>query len=150
VAVEARLIPVGPKDLYATLVLVGEGLGWPEILPALRQAVDEPLEALALGEELGLWRQRGFSLELTPAGRALLEDPARPPEALFGLLEALPWVEVLEALKGKEVLRLPHLLPLFPPGPRGEKAARALAEWGGVLGLWDYEEGKEEIRLCAS
>ncbi|WP_156860432.1 hypothetical protein [Thermus islandicus] len=147
---EAGLIPVGPKDLYEALVLVEQGLGWPGILPALRQTVDEPLATLALGEELGLWRQQGFSLGLTLAGRAWLEDPARPPEALFHLLEALPWVEVLEALEEKEVLRLPHLLPLFPPGPRGEKAARALAEWGGVLGLWDYEERREEIRRCAS
>jgi hypothetical protein len=140
-----RLILVGPEDLFRALALLSDEPGLLEAPPSLRQAVDEPMETLALG----LWRQEGLRFRPTPEGRAWLEAPWRLPEGLAALLEVLPWEAVLKAM-GEGRLPLTALLSLFPEGPRGEKAARALAEWGALFGLWEYDQTTEELRPCGS
>ncbi|WP_128415173.1 hypothetical protein [Thermus tenuipuniceus] len=104
--------------------------------------MDEPMEALLLAEEVGLSQQVGMDIRLTPEGRAWLEAPwDPPPDLLLLLLQALPWPEALEALKAQgNAMPLAGLLSLFPEGPKGEKAARAMAEWGALLGFWDLSE----------
>lgn len=146
-----RLVVVGPEDLFRTLEVLAQGVqGLPETLDLLRQRVDEPLEALLLGEEVGLCRQEGLGFRLTPEGRAWLANPMDPPlDLILWLLRQLPWAEALEALEAHEGrLPLPELLALFPQDqdPRGEKAARALAEWGSFLGFWELEENRIERR----
>ncbi|TFU17739.1 hypothetical protein [Thermus tengchongensis] len=146
-----KLAVVGPEDLFRTLEVLAQGVqGLPETLDLLRQRVDEPLEALLLGEEVGLCRQEGLGFRLTPEGRAWLANPMDPPlDLILWLLRQLPWAEALEALEAHEGrLPLPELLALFPQDqdPRGEKAARALAEWGSFLGFWELEENRIERR----
>lgn len=134
-----RLVSVGPEDLLRSLKVVSEVPHLPEAQGLLRQLVDEPLEALFLAEEAGLGSQEGLAFRLTQEGKAWLEHPSDPPPGLLAhLLVSLPWERVLKALKARgNTLPLTEVLPLFPQGPKGEKAARALAEWGAVLGFWD-------------
>ncbi|WP_038042455.1 hypothetical protein [Thermus tengchongensis] len=146
-----RLVVVGPEDLFRALgILAEEERSLPETVALLRQLVDEPLETLLLGEEVGLCRQEGLGFRLTPEGRAWLANPMDPPlDLILWLLRQLPWAEALEALEAHEGrLPLPELLALFPQDqdPRGEKAARALAEWGSFLGFWELEENRIERR----
>lgn len=143
------LVPVGPEDLYHTLeVLSPNPKPLPWAMEALRASLDEPLEALLLAEKVGLCQQVGLDLALTPEGQAWLNTPWEPPAALLlFLLQTLPWPEALERLKSQgNTLPLMALLSLFPNGPKGEKAARALAEWGALFGFWELLEDRIEGR----
>ncbi len=142
-----RLVWVGPEDLYRTLQLLSHGpLPFPQALESLRHVVDDPLESLLLAEEVGLCQQEGLGFRLTEAGEAWLNSPWEVPSKLhLFLLENLPFPEALDLLIDHgPTLPLVALLPLFPKSPRGEKAARALAEWGALLGYWDLVEDRIE------